>query len=80
MKAGWRQGHSLDLSVEDPLTGKKWDLADPVQQRRVLKMLQSECPYLVEAHLARCSRACKAATGISARLSGDRASRRPEYC
>jgi hypothetical protein len=47
VKVGMNMGWSLDLTTLDPFTGRKWDLADPKQQKRVLSMIGSHKPYFV---------------------------------
>ena len=40
-------GWSLDLTREDPLTGKPWDLAQHAVRERVRKMVRDTAPFLI---------------------------------
>ena len=40
-------GWSLDLTLNDPKTGKPWDLSEPSVQRRVKQMVRSTKPFCV---------------------------------
>ena len=43
----FKQGWSLDLNTPDPVTGRTWDLSDPAQQRRALRMVAQDKPALL---------------------------------
>ena len=42
-----RPGWSLDLTMNDPKTGRAWDLADATVQSRVRKLIRSTKPFCV---------------------------------
>ena len=43
LQPGW----SLDLTMSDPATGEPWDLSKPSVQRRVMRMVQENKPFMV---------------------------------
>ena len=43
LKPGW----SLDLTRDDPVTGKPWDLGKPEVRERVRKMVHETKPFIV---------------------------------
>ena len=45
-EAGLMSG-SIDPSITDPITGAKWDLTDRNQQKRILKKVEIEKPYMI---------------------------------
>ena len=40
-------GWSIDHLITDPITGAKWDLTDRNQQKRILKKVEIEKPYMI---------------------------------
>ena len=42
-----RPGWSLDLTVDDPETGKPWDLSDGKIRTKVMKLINEGKPYMV---------------------------------
>ena len=66
--AGW----SLDWRVQDPRTGRKWDLSREEERQKVLKMLKRDQPELVV-----CSPPCTLFSLLQ-QLVGDPAARKPE--
>ena len=46
-KAGLRGGWSLDLRAPDPISGRHWDLSDPMEQQRIIDMIRRDKPTFV---------------------------------
>ena len=42
VRAGFKQGWSLDLNHADPVTGRKWDLSNRREQMEVIQMLDRD--------------------------------------
>ena len=37
----------MDITTTDPVSGRKWDLLDEAQQKRALRMVDEDKPYLI---------------------------------
>ena len=46
-KFGLKGGWSLDISADDPVSGQKWDLADPATQRKVRYLVRTGRPAML---------------------------------
>ena len=42
-----RPGWSLDLTMEDPMTGERWDLSKPEVRNRVRNLVRTTKPYFI---------------------------------
>jgi len=46
-KQGLTAGWSLDISVKDPETGRKFDLRNPKDQKEAKRLIRSDCPTVL---------------------------------